>query len=578
MAFCHECGKPVADKAKFCRNCGASQAEALPDMSAPVQSDVPVQRPVVISRPAPGPEPEPEPEPVTVPVPPPAPAPEKIPEPAGLCCTSCGSPLAPEEKFCGICGTKAGAAAPAPAPAAPRPSIVCPSCGAANETGTTFCGSCGTRIGSAPAAPQAASRFAPAAPAGSVRTCTACGNPIQPGEKYCSKCLVMVKDAVPAAPSPAPATTTAPQAASRFAPAAPAGSVRTCTACGNPIQPGEKYCSKCLVMVKDAVPSAPSPAPAPTTAPQAASPAPAPVPAASYGGPRVCKACGNPIQPGEKFCSKCLVTVNYAEPAMAAPVPVTAPPTESVGSYVCASCGSPLNGNEKFCGICGGPAVAARTTAPAPAGKVCPSCGAPVSDTTKFCGGCGAPVGASFPAGPITAQASGEEILGIIPNARKMKMMGMAYDTFTIVVTGRRMILAQLTQEMLNSAIAEAQAKAKAEGKGFFGVWGDQMAASFGFAKRYETLSPDVALAETPGNVALDNARISAITVSEIRSNDDDGSSNQLRLNIDSADGRFEYVIAEDDRFTTLLKNVYGDRVKLPFGLFKAGPVRIKFF
>jgi len=270
--------------------------------------------------------------------------------------------------------------------------------------------------------------------------------------------------------------------------------------------------------------------------------------------------------------------VNYAEPAMPAPVPVAAPPTESTGSYVCASCGSPLTGNEKFCGICGGPAVAARTSAPAPVGNVCSSCGAPVSATTKFCGGCGAPVGASFPAGPVTAPASGEEILGIIPNARKMKMMGMAYDTFTLVVTGRRMIHAQLTQAMLTSAIAEAQEKAKAEGKGFFGVWGDQMAASFGFAKRYETLSPDVALAETPGNIAIENSRITSVVVSEVRSNDDDGSSNQLRLKITSADGSFEYVIAEDDRFTTLLKNVYGDRVKLPFGLFKAGPIRIKFF
>jgi RNA polymerase subunit RPABC4/transcription elongation factor Spt4 len=248
------------------------------------------------------------------------------------------------------------------------------------------------------------------------------------------------------------------------------------------------------------------------------------------------------------------------------------------GTYACASCGSPLTGTEKFCGVCGGPSVAARVDTPSPAGKVCGSCGTPVSDTTKFCGGCGAPVGASFPAAPVAAPAGGEEILGIIPNARKMKMMGMAWDTYTIVITGRRMVLAQLTQAMLNTAIAEAQARAKAEGKGFFGVWGDQMAASFGFARRYETLPPDVALAETPGNLAINNARITAIKVSVVRSNSDDGTSNQLRLNIESGDGRFEYIIPEDDRLTTLLKNVYGDRVSLPFGLFKAGPVRIKFF
>ena len=516
MAFCHECGKLVADKAKFCRNCGASQAEALPDTVAAAPVAAPAPEPVAVIWPAPAPEPVAAPA-AAPPAAPPAPTPARaiVPEPAGSVCLSCGGPLGDDEKFCGVCGAKAGAApSPAPAAATVPASLACPSCGASNDFGTKFCGACGRPMGNAPAAPKAA---------------------------------------------PAPA---------------PAGGVRLCTSCGNPIQPGEKYCSKCLVMVKDG--ASPAPAAAPFVAPPPP-PAPAPVPVPS-GGTRVCKACGNPIQPGEKFCSKCLVTVNSAEPAMPAPVPVSAPPTESTGSYVCASCGSPLSGNEKFCGICGGPAVAARTSAPAPAGNVCPSCGAPVSATTKFCGGCGVPVGTSFPAGTVTPPASGEEVLGIIPNARKMKMMGMAYDTFTLVVTGRRMIHAQLTQAMLNSAIVEAQEKAKAEGKGFFGVWGDQLAASFGFAKRYETMPPDVALAETPGNVAIENSRITSIAVSEIRSNDDDGSSNQLRLKITSADGSFEYVIAEDDRFTTMLKNVYGDRVKLPFGLFKAGPIRIKFF
>jgi hypothetical protein len=159
-----------------------------------------------------------------------------------------------------------------------------------------------------------------------------------------------------------------------------------------------------------------------------------------------------------------------------------------------------------------------------------------------------------------------------------MKMMGLGADTYTVIVTDRRMILARLTQAMMNTAITEAQAKARAEGKGFFGAWADQLAASFGFAKKYETMPPDAALAETPGNFALENSRIRLIKVSEVRSNDDDATSHDLRLEIDSADGSFAYVISEDDRFTTLLQNVYGDRVKMPFGLFKAGPVRIKFF
>jgi hypothetical protein len=131
---------------------------------------------------------------------------------------------------------------------------------------------------------------------------------------------------------------------------------------------------------------------------------------------------------------------------------------------------------------------------------------------------------------------------------------------------------------MLNTAIAEANAKAKAEGKGFFGIMGDQLAVSFGFGRRYETISPDAALAETAGNFAVENSRITGISLSLIETQNANMDWHEFRMVIDSQDGRLEYIIAEDDRFTTLLEKVYGDRVKLPFGLFKAGPVRVKFF
>ena len=64
------------------------------------------------------------------------------------------------------------------------------------------------------------------------------------------------------------------------------------------------------------------------------------------------------------------------------------------------------------------------------------------------------------------------------------------------------MIMVQMTAAMMNAAVAEAQAKAKAEGKGFFGIMKDQLSAQFRYAVRYETMNPDLALAETPGNIA----------------------------------------------------------------------------
>jgi hypothetical protein len=213
---------------------------------------------------------------------------------------------------------------------------------------------------------------------------------------------------------------------------------------------------------------------------------------------------------------------------------------------------------------------------------------------TKFCGGCGAAVGAALTPVPVssappaaiipppssagTLSHGGEEVIGVIGNARKMKMFGASWDSYNIVVTGRRMIIAQMTQAMLNAAIMEAQAKAKAEGKGFLAIMKDQMAAQFQFTLRYETMSPDMALAETAGNRAIDNARITAISMKLNDSHSGKMEYNEFRMIIESLEGKFEFMVGEDDRFINLLKTVYGDRVHMPVGYFKAGGARIKFF
>jgi predicted nucleic acid-binding Zn ribbon protein len=516
MPFCPECGKPVTARAKFCRNCGASQLEEVSLSPAPV----PVAQ-----------------------------------EPNTPACSACGAPLAPDEKFCGTCGAKTGAApvamvAPvAPPVVAPPAAVPVPSPAAA-----------------APVSPPVSAPVS-----GGVRTCSACGNVIKPGDKFCSKCLVIVKDNIPAAAVPVPPPVSAP------APAAVpvSGGVRTCTACGNVIKPGDKFCSKCLVIVKDNIPAAAVPVPPPVSAP-----APAAVPVS--GGVRTCSACGNVIKPGDKFCSKCLVIVKDNPPAATSvPSPLPAAPA-GASPYTCAACGKPIDAMEKFCGACGAPAVAARAqpASTPPAGtvapeKTCGKCGAVVSGTTKFCGACGAPVGAAAPAASPAPVPGGEQVIGVIANARRKKLL--TYDTYNLIITDRRMIIASLNPALLNAAVAEAQAKAKAEGKGFFGVWGDQLAASFQFARRYETMSPDAALAETPGNTAIENTAITALDL-KLYNDDDNSTYSEFGLTIKSSTGKNEFRIGEDDRFINTLKTAYGDRVHMPFGYFRAGGMKIKFF
>jgi predicted amidophosphoribosyltransferase len=356
MTFCHECGKPVVPpSSKFCRNCGASQLE---EAQLATKSAVSVS-PVSSQEPLPAPEippqsPQSPPESHQVPV-----------ESVGQTpCSSCGSPLSPGEKYCGICGSLAGENPPwiPPAPGIPVPARVsiCASCGSSVAETGRFCGVCGASINSnAPPPPVSTSLKFNAPPAqqssqshGS-RLCRSCGTLIRAGDKFCSNCLAKVVD--------------------------------------DPVGASEPY--QVPAPLISSPPLMPPPPP-----PFAQTPSQHP---AQPSGIRLCRSCGNPINTGDKFCSKCLAKVVDDIPVMQVqnqlpPVQVQ-PPTPLASLLVCASCGSPVTPTEKFCGMCGTSVQSATlpsSAPPQPVAKTCTKCGAPVGEKTRFCGSCGAAVGA----------------------------------------------------------------------------------------------------------------------------------------------------------------------------------------
>lgn len=85
--------------------------------------------------------------------------------------------------------------------------------------------------------------------------------------------------------------------------------------------------------------------------------------------------------------------------------------------------------------------------------------------------------------------------------------MGLKQKAYTLIITERRLVFAEITKEKATAAVNAARDQAKAEGKGFFGQWGAQIASAGSYNDAYWRMSPDAALAETPGNWAIERSQ-----------------------------------------------------------------------
>ena len=134
------------------------------------------------------------------------------------------------------------------------------------------------------------------------------------------------------------------------------------------------------------------------------------------------------------------------------------------------------------------------------------------------------------------------------------------------------MIFAQMTAEMIKAAVQIAKDQAKAEGKGFWGQWNDQLKASFGYAQRYLSMDPNAALAETLGNWAVNNGAVQEVKLHLKDINrGNDTQVHEFELEVLSAQGRYAFRMDERNDYPQLLKQLYGERVKMPFGYFSNG-------
>ncbi|MFZ7137249.1 MAG: zinc ribbon domain-containing protein [archaeon] len=219
----------------------------------------------------------------------------------------------------------------------------------------------------------------------------------------------------------------------------------------------------------------------------------------------------------------------------------------------------------------------------------CENCGKELKETSKFCGNCGTPVKkysqpptVSEVAAPVatapepaveekpqSTTSVSEPVVGVIL-LRKPKSLGR-YDTFSGILTNKRMVFAQMTSNMLKDAINQARAQAKAEGKGFFGQWGEQLKASASFAQRYYSMEPSIALNETPGNFDIQNTAVSEIKLSLKTFGNSDNNQKEFEVEFKGSFGKYKFKMDDNHNYVEAFKQVFGDRLKKPRGYFSKG-------
>ncbi|MCX8151014.1 MAG: zinc ribbon domain-containing protein [Candidatus Bathyarchaeota archaeon] len=217
----------------------------------------------------------------------------------------------------------------------------------------------------------------------------------------------------------------------------------------------------------------------------------------------------------------------------------------------------------------------------------CGNCGAANNHEYKFCQNCGFPLlqqqaqpsyyippppptqpTAEIPIQQPLQKSYSESVMGVML-LRNPKSMGR-YDTYTGIVTTHRLIFAQMTSEMLNTAIQIAKDQAKAEGKGFWGQWGDQLKAAYSYTNRYLHMDPNAALSETPGNFFVNNMDIKEveIKIKDLHKPGEKIHRHEFELEIHTPHGNYKFRMDNRKEYLSLLKQTYGEKMRMPFGYF----------
>ncbi len=117
----------------------------------------------------------------------------------------------------------------------------------------------------------------------------------------------------------------------------------------------------------------------------------------------------------------------------------------------------------------------------------------------------------------------------------------MKSDSYSAVVTPQRLVFAYIAKDAMNAAIREANAEAKAQGKGVFGVIGAQVRWLDVISRRLAEMPVNAIFQHYPGSFQVNNKEVRRIRFYEAGGDED--SATQEKVTFETTGGKLDYYL-----------------------------------
>ncbi len=150
-----------------------------------------------------------------------------------------------------------------------------------------------------------------------------------------------------------------------------------------------------------------------------------------------------------------------------------------------------------------------------------------------------------------------ERITGVVPDLRT-GMFGN--KSFSLVITDRRLIFAQITNELLKQ---EREKAVNDNGGGFMSKWKASMGSHYNFHERYFNMDPEAVLRENPNNYEIRPEQIHSVKLNSSRvwSNDGKQSPNKMVVKWSRGKNKYDFQRVNTNEVKKALQPLLGAKV-----------------